>query len=298
MVGSNLRERFAHARQHEVIAPDRVQLDLLDEDAVVRFLKDTKPDMVIHAAGRVGGIQANIAKPVAFLSDNLAMGRNVLLAARTVGVERVINLASSCMYPREAENPLREEMILTGKLEPTNEGYALAKIAVMRLGEYLNREAGIEWIKTLIPCNLYGRYDTFDPAASHLIPAIIFKLHEAKRTGDLDIEIWGSGEARREFMYAGDLADAITCTVDRFDNMPAVMNLGVGQDHSVNEYYRLAAELVGWSGTFRHDLTRPVGMMQKLLAVDRQQAWGWQPRWSLRDGLKATYEHYLERSVQ
>ena len=252
------------------------------------------PDLIVHAAGKVGGIQANIAEPVAFLVENLDMGRNIVLAARSAGVERLINLGSSCMYPRGHDGALVEDMILTGELEPTNEGYALAKIVTARLCQYVTREHPALQYKTMIPCNLYGLHDAFDPKRSHLIPAIIHKTHAAIKAGASDVEIWGNGEARREFMYAGDLADAIVHAVDHFDTMPDVVNIGLGHDHSINDYYRAVADVMGFTGRFVHDLTKPVGMARKLVDIGRQTSWGWTPKHSLRDGIVRTYDFFLE----
>lgn len=245
----------------------------------------------------MGGIHANMAQPVAFLERNTAMGRNIIMAAYQSGVRRFLNLASTCMYPRAAVNPLREEMILTGELEPTNEGYALAKIMATRLCQYIRREDAQAQYKTLIPCNLFGRHDKFDPKTSHLLPAIIHKVHQAKVNGAPSVEIWGDGTARREFMYAGDLADAVLRAAADIDALPELMNCGLGHDHAINDYYRTVAEVIGWDGTFTHDLSKPVGMKQKLCATDRQSDWGWSAPTSLRDGIKATYDFYLKEAL-
>jgi GDP-L-fucose synthase len=250
--------------------------------------------MVINAAGKVGGIQANMREPVRFLLENLDMGRNIVWASQRKGVKRLINLGSSCMYPRNYNEPMGEELVLKGELEPTNEGYALAKIVTARLSEYVNREDAAFQYKTLIPCNLYGRHDKFDPAHSHLIPAIIHKIHLAKTAGAEHVEIWGDGAARREFMYAGDLADALFRAVTEFDTLPMMMNVGLGHDYSINEYYQAAAHVMGYSGSFVHDLTKPVGMMRKLVDVDLQQSWGWKAEQTLRSGIEKTYEFYLK----
>ncbi|HEY0822618.1 MAG TPA: GDP-L-fucose synthase [Ramlibacter sp.] len=292
MVGRNVAE-FPAAAGWKLVAPTSRELDLRDAQATADFVRRLKPDVVIHAAGRVGGIQANIAAPVDFLVTNLDLGRNIVMAARAAGVPRLLNLGSSCMYPREAENPLREEMVLKGELEPTNEGYALAKIAVARLCQYVTREQPALSYKTLIPCNLYGPHDKFDPKHSHLVPAIIHKVHVAKSQGRAEVEIWGDGTARREFMFAPDLADAIWRAVESFETLPDTMNVGVGSDHSVNDYYRIAAQVIGWSGRFVHDTSKPAGMKQKLVSTERQGAWGWRPATSLEDGIRATYHHYL-----
>jgi GDP-L-fucose synthase len=295
LVGRNILEHPA-AAQWDILAPSRDQLDLNDRAATIEYLAAARPDIVVHAAGRVGGIHANIAAPVAFLIDNIDMGRNITMAARDTGVRRFINLASSCMYPRQAENPLHENLVLTGELEPTNEGYALAKIFTTRLCEYISRERPELFYRTLIPCNLYGRYDKFEPAVSHLVPAIIRKLHDAKIRGDDTVEIWGNGSARREFMYAADLADAVLQAAADIENIPSLMNIGLGHDFSINEYYQAAADVVGWRGEFVHDLTKPTGMRQKLVDITRQSDWGWKPHHSLEDGLARTYAYYCEES--
>jgi GDP-L-fucose synthase len=294
MVGRNLLEHPALA-DYDVFAPTSRELDLRDAMMVTSYLMAHQPDIIVHSAGRVGGIQANMREPVAFLVDNFDMGRNLLLGAHKSGVMRVLNLGSSCMYPRNRDEPLREEWVLQGELEPTNEGYALAKIATARLGEYLMRENADFRCRTLIPCNLYGRYDKFDPKNSHLVPAIIHKVYQAKLQGQNEVEIWGDGTARREFMYAGDLADAIVQALLRFDDLPVNMNIGLGRDHTVNEYYAAAADVIGWRGRFVHDLSKPVGMARKLVDISRQTAWGWQPAHDLRTGLERTYHFYLEQ---
>ncbi len=291
MVGKNILEQAA-TEKYKVFAPLRGELDLSNSVAVDEYVSRIKPDMVIHTAGKVGGIQANMREPVNFLLENLDMGRNIVWAARKCGVKRLINLASSCIYPRNAANPLKEEMILQGELEPTNEGYALAKIAVSRLCSYISRENPEFQYKTLIPCNLYGRWDKFAPVHSHMIPAVIRKLHLAVLAGDKTVEIWGDGMARREFMYAGDVADCIYRAVEKFDTMPDLMNVGLGNDYSINDYYQVAAEVVGYKGSFTHDLTKPVGMARKLVDISRMTTWGWKPATSLTDGLAATYEFF------
>lgn len=293
LVGRNLREHPSIGN-HDLIAPGSAELNLRDFDAVSRYLRDCRPDIVIHAAGKVGGIQANLSEPVKFLVENLDMGRNIVLAAHLAGVRQFLNLGSSCMYPRGHSEPLREEMVLQGQLEPTNEGYALAKVVTMRLCEYIARQDRSYAYKTLIPCNLYGRHDKFDPAFSHLVPAIIYKIHKAMTDGEPEVEIWGDGNARREFMYAGDLADAVIRAVVEFDALPPCMNVGLGFDYSINEYYQAAAEVMGYSGKFVHNLDRPVGMARKLVSVDRMKAWGWAARHDLHQGIEKTCQYYLK----
>lgn len=293
MVGQNILEHPA-ASEWEFIAPGSKELDLRDYAATLAYIQETRPDTVIHCAGRVGGIQANIAHPVDFLVTNLDLGRNIILASKAAGVSKLLNLASSCMYPRDAPNPLGEELILQGELEPTNEGYALAKIFATRLCQYIQRETPSLAYKTLIPCNLFGRHDKFAPVHSHLIPAIIHKMHLAKLQGLASVEIWGDGTARREFMYAGDLADATLRALREFDQIPGLMNIGLGTDYSIHDYYTCAASVIGWSGTFHYDATKPVGMKQKLVAIDKQRQWGWMPQTTLRDGIQKAYHYYLQ----
>ncbi|SDZ78750.1 GDP-L-fucose synthase family protein [Microbulbifer marinus] len=293
MVGRNILEHPS-ASNFDIFAPSSKELNLLDLGATRSYISESRPDLIIHAAGVVGGIQANIAQPVKFLVDNMRMGLNLLDAAREAGVERLINLGSSCMYPRKADNPLSEELILTGELEPTNEGYALAKSACARLCEYINREDDRFVYKTVIPCNLYGRYDKFDPRHSHMIPAVIRKLSEAARDDVESIDIWGDGLARREFMYAADLADFIFYAIRNLESMPQNINVGLGEDYSINEYYRAIAEVVGYSGDFVHDLSKPVGMRQKLIDDTNLNEFGWRHNTSLVEGLRLTYQYFLE----
>jgi GDP-L-fucose synthase len=297
MVGSNLLEHPL-IDTVEVMAPGSRELDLRDYPAVLAYMNSCQPDLVIHAAGKVGGIQANIQEPVGFFLENLDMGRNVVWAARQAGVTQLLNLGSSCMYPRDHDEPLREEMVLKGALEPTNEGYALAKVATSRLCEYISGENPVFQYKTLIPCNLYGRHDKFDPASSHLVPAIIHKIHVAKTRQDDSVEIWGNGTARREFMYAGDLADALLRCISQFKTVPSVMNVGLGHDYTINQYYETVANVLGYSGSFFHNLSKPVGMARKLVNVEKQTQWGWQPAHSLRMGIEKTYAFYLREFAQ
>lgn len=293
MVGRNLLEHSG-IDDFEVLAPPSGELNLLNFKAVQDYLEQSKPNLIIHAAGIVGGIQANLREPVRFFLDNLDMGRNIVWAARSAGVKSLINLGSSCMYPRNHSEPLSEDMILKGELEPTNEGYALAKITTARLCEYITREDASYHYKTLIPCNIFGRFDKFDPSHSHLLPAIIHKIHVAKTNNEPTVEIWGDGTARREFMYGGDLADAIMQAIDKFDSLPLNTNIGLGHDHSINEYYRAAAAVMDYRGQFTHDTTKPVGMARKLVNIERQSLWGWKPRHTLQEGIEKTYSYYLE----
>jgi GDP-L-fucose synthase len=291
MVGKNILE-YPKAVSHTFLTPLRSELNLEDQQAVSNYVAKHQPDLVIHAAGLVGGIQANMANPVSFLVKNLDIGRNVIMAAQQHRVKQVINLSSSCMYPRKATNPLQEDLILKGELEPTNEGYALAKIVSTRLCEYINKEDDFFQYKTIIPCNLYGRHDTFSTQFSHMIPAVIKKIHNAVQNNDKSVEIWGTGEARREFMFAEDLADFIFYSIDNFSKLPQNTNVGLGTDWTINDYYKTVAEVVGFKGEFIHDTTKPTGMMQKLIDDTRLKAFGWSAKTSLKDGISKTYDFY------
>lgn len=294
MVGSNILESDL-ASNYDWLAPSRAELNLEKYDEVKIYIDRYQPDIVIHAAGRVGGIQANMAHPVEFLVENIDIGRNVIMASKNTGIKKLINLSSSCIYPRNAINPLTEDMVLKGELEPTNEGYALAKIFTLRLCQYISNQDISFQYKTLIPCNLYGRHDKFDPQNSHLIPAIINKVHNAKILNLESVEIWGDGEARREFMYAGDLADFIFKILDDFSEIPNVMNVGLGFDFSINDYYEAVRSVLGWSGFFTHDLSKPVGMGKKMVSVDKLNFLGWKADTSLKDGICKSYNFYLDK---
>jgi len=293
MVGRNLCEHAA-SNSFILLTPNRLELNLLDKHAVEIYMGQKCPDIVIHAAGCVGGIQANIREPARFLIENLDMGRNLVMAAKQAGITKVLNLGSSCMYPRNASNPLSEGMILQGELEPTNEGYALAKIAIARLCEYISRESSDFLYKTLIPCNLYGRHDKFDPKHSHMLAGIIQKLHEAKVNRASHVDIWGDGNTRRECMYAGDLAECIWRCAQNLSSLPSLTNVGIGTDLSVREYYHQVAAVVGYEGGFKHDLSKPTGMKQKLICTDKATSWGWEAQTTLREGLEKTYDFYLK----
>lgn len=292
LVGHNVIDN-PEISKNELLTPRSKDLNLLDYLSVFDYIKNNKPDLIIHCAGKVGGIQANMKDMYGFYTENALMGMNLVRAAKECGVKKFINLSSSCTYPRDYINPLKEEYTLKAELEPTNEGYALAKLSILKMCEYISKEyEGFEY-KTLIPCNLYGKYDKFDEKNAHMIPSIIRKLDQAKKQDIESVEIWGDGEARREFMYAGDLADCIAFTISNWKKVPVLMNVGLGYDYTVNEYYENIKKILGYKGTFTHDLTKPVGMKQKLLDVTRAKDIGWIAKTSLEEGVKHTYEYYL-----
>lgn len=297
MVGRNIRAHTL-ATGFDLHCPSRHELDLRDKVSVRRYLEALAPDLIIHAAGRVGGIKANSIFPFEFLLENLEVGTNVIACAADLGIPRLLNLASSCIYPRNINGMLTEEMILAGQLEPTNEGYALAKIAALRLCEFAAVRSIHLQYKTLVPCNLYGPHDKFDLDSAHLIPAIITKVHDAKVRNEPTVEIWGDGSARREFMYVEDLASIVLRAAVDYDRLPSVMNVGLGIDHTVLDYYQAVANVAGWQGEFTFDLTKPTGMRRKLLNVDRQTARGWNAEHTLTDGIRKTYDFYLHNRTQ
>jgi nucleoside-diphosphate-sugar epimerase len=292
MVGNNITEHSMSSK-HEILLPSSKELNLIDVLAVQSYIKINKPDMIIHAAGIVGGIEANIANPVKFLVDNMQMGLNILMSAKAGGVKKFMNLSSSCMYPKDAKNSLSEDLILKGELEPTNEGYAIAKLACTKLCEYISREDNSYQYRTVIPCNLYGKYDKFDPSCSHMIPAVIRKINDAKNNNLESIDVWGDGSARREFMYAADFADFVYYAIDHFEKMPQNLNVGMGHDYSINEYYQKIANVVGYQGEFTHDLSRPTGMQKKLINSTKLKEFGWQYQTTIEQGILKTYDFFL-----
>ena len=293
MVGRNLQEALC-GLDYKILSPNRSELDLMDFGSVRKYISQNKVDMVIHAAGRVGGILANMSGMRDFLIENLQMGVNLVEASAEVGVPRLLNLGTSCMYPKDCDYHISEDMILKGELEPTNEGYALAKIVVQRLCGYISDSSAELSYKTILPCNLYGRWDRFDPVCSHMIPSVIRRIDEAVSQGVDKIVMWGDGTARREFMYAGDMASCIVRAIKDFESMPSVMNAGLGFDYTINEYYEAIAEVVGFEGEFEHDLSKPIGMKRKVVDVSRLNEWGWKAGTSLKEGISNTYKFYLE----
>jgi nucleoside-diphosphate-sugar epimerase len=292
MVGSNIiNHNFS--QNYKILSPTSSNLNLLNYKNIEDYIAFNKPELIIHAAGIVGGIKANINYPVKFLVNNMQMGLNILMASKTLKVKRFINFSSSCMYPRNAKNPLSEDLLLKGELEPTNEGYALAKVTSTRLCEYITKEDSSFLYKTVIPCNLYGKYDDFNYESSHMIPGVIRKIYDAKNKNLEFVNIWGDGLARREFMYASDIADFIYYAVENFVKMPQNINVGLGLDYSIIEYYKIIADVIGYKGKFNHDMSKPTGMKKKLIDIKRLNEFGWSHRTSLELGIKKTYDYFL-----
>ena len=292
LVGRNIIEN-SYISNCSIVAPKHSELDLMDYNSVFAFISKEKPDFIIHTAGQVGGIQANMKDPYGFFTNNTIMGINIVRAAKEIGIKNLLNLSSSCSYPCNISTPLEEDMILTGPFERTNEGYAIAKTAILRMCEYITNQFEGFHYKTLIPCNLYGRHDKFSPKNSHLIPAIIRKLYDAKVNNVSCVDIWGDGLSRREFMYAADFGHIVVDVLQNFEKIPTVLNIGLGYDYSINEYYDVVAKIVGYKGEFKHDLSKPSGIKQKLLNIGKQKELGFKCQYSLEEGIKATYDYFL-----
>lgn len=295
MVGKNISEKLSQ-KYHNILTPQRKELDCMDINQVEQYIKKHNPDFIIHCAGKVGGIQANTNFPVEFLYENIQMGFNIIMSAKKIGVKNLINIGSSCMYPENIKTNLRESMLYAGKLESNNEGYAIAKCTCARLCELISQQYHLYKYKTIIPCNLYGKYDKFDPNYSHLIPAVIYRIDHAIKNNLNKITIWGDGNNRREFLYAGDLADLVFLAVNNFDKLPFIMNVGLGFDYSINEYYSIISKILGFSGIFIHDLRKPAGMPQRTLNIENQINFGFKASTTLEEGIIKTYEYY--KSIQ
>jgi GDP-L-fucose synthase len=283
--------RLLETRGYEVLARSSGELDLRDTDATHRFFRETHPDHVILAAARVGGIMANATAPVAFLEDNLRIQLNVISAAHAAGVERLLFLGSSCIYPKFSPQPIREDALLTGPLEPTNEPYAIAKIAGITQVRAYRRQYGRSYVSAM-PTNVYGPGDTFDLASSHVLPALIRRAHEARLRGDERLTLWGTGTPRREFIHADDLAAACLTVLAGYDD-PDPINVGTGVDLTIRELAELVADVVGYRGELAFDPSKPDGTPRKLLDVSRLEALGFEPRIPLRAGIASTYEWWL-----
>ena len=291
LVGSAVARRLEREPIEAMILADSDELDLRRQDQTERFVADKKPDVLILAAAKVGGIHANRSAQGEFLYDNLMIATNSLEAARRNGVERTVVLGSSCIYPREAPQPMREDHLLTGPLEPTNEGYAIAKIAALELGKMYQRQYGMH-VMSLMPTNLYGPNDNFDLETSHVLPALLHKIHEANEHGDRSIQVWGTGNPRREFLHVDDLADATIFALRNYSGEEH-LNVGVGEDISIRELAELISEIVGWEGELEFDTSMPDGTPRKLLDVSKLQSLGWSASIALHEGIEGTYEWYL-----
>ncbi|MGO7184987.1 GDP-L-fucose synthase family protein [Rhizobium brockwellii] len=291
MVGSALVRRL-HSENCTVITATRQELDLKRQDEVERFVQTNRPDAIILAAAKVGGILANDAFPADFLYDNLIIEANIFEAAHRNGVDRLLFLGSSCIYPKFAPQPISEDALLTGPLEPTNEWYAVAKIAGIKLAEAYRKQHGRDYISAM-PTNLYGPGDNFDLQSSHVLPALIHKAHLAKVTGASEIAIWGTGKPRREFLHVDDCADALVFLLKNYSDAQHV-NVGSGEDIEIIELARLVCRVVGYEGEIVHDLSKPDGTPRKLMSTDKLKNMGWKPRISLEEGIRTVYDWFLQ----
>ena len=292
MVGSALIRAFkSRMEEYEIITRNRTKLDLCNQLDVHHFLSSEKPDIVINAAGRVGGIYANNTFPADFIRENLLINTNLIHASYEVGVTRFLNLGSSCIYPREAEQPLKEESLLTGPLEPTNSAYALAKIAGLEMCRHYRKQYGVLF-HSAMPTNLYGPGDNYHAQNSHVLPALIRRFHEAKKTGQSEVCMWGTGKPRRELLHADDLADALLFLLS-VDNPPDWINVGTGRDQTILELANLVKDTTGFVGEITHDLTKEDGTPVKRLDVSLLDNLGWKARISLEQGIKSTYGDFL-----
>ncbi|WP_173915085.1 GDP-L-fucose synthase family protein [Streptomyces barkulensis] len=286
LVGSAVARRLS-ARGYEVLTRTRAELDLRDGAATAAYLRDVRPDAVVLAAAKVGGIMANSTFPVQFLEDNLRIQLGVIGGAHAAGVRRLLFLGSSCIYPKHAEQPITESALLTGPLEPTNQAYAVAKIAGIVQVQSYRRQFGASYISAM-PTNLYGPGDNFDPETSHVLPALIRRFHEAREKGAKEVVLWGTGSPRREFLHVDDLAAACEVLLRRYDGDEPV-NVGCGEDLTIRELAELVASVVGYQGRIAFDPAKPDGTPRKLLDVGRMRALGWSPSIGLAEGIAATH---------
>ena len=296
-----LEARQAAGEAIEIVTRTHAELDLIEQSAVKRFMEQERPDVVILAAALVGGIHANTTYPADFIYDNLMVECNVIHQAFEVGVKRLLQLGSSCIYPRDVAQPMREDALLTQTLEPTNEPYAIAKIAGIKLCESYNRQHGTDY-RSVMPTNLYGPGDNFHPENSHVMPALIRRFHEAAQNGSDEVVMWGTGKARREFLHVDDMADAALFVLDLpkddYDKntqpMLSHINVGTGIDLLIGELAQMIAEMTGFQGRIVNDTSKPDGTLRKLMDVSRLSAMGWQAKIPLSDGLNSTYQWFLE----
>jgi GDP-L-fucose synthase len=292
LVGSAIVRAIESEGKHTWIGQIRSELDLLDRKAVFEYLSREQPDAVVIAAAKVGGIQANSSYPVEFLSQNLQIETNLMDGAHAAGIEKLLFLGSSCVYPKMAPQPIKEEYLLTGELEKTNEAYALAKISGLKLVQAYRNQYGHRWISAM-PTNMYGPGDNFELENSHVLPALIRKFHDAKTSGADSVTLWGTGTPKREFLHSDDLGRACVFLLENYDDDIAI-NLGVGEDISIKELAELIQSVVGFEGKIEWDSSKPDGTPRKLLEVSRAKSLGWKPLVSLESGITKTYKWFLE----
>jgi GDP-L-fucose synthase len=295
LVGSAIEARLRSEGFSNLVLRSRQDLNLIDQRAVSQFFAAEKPEYVIDSAARVGGIKANMTYPAEFLFENLQIQNNLIWSAKENGVKKFLFLGSSCIYPRECPQPMKEEYFMQGRPEPTNEAYAYAKISGMKMCEYIYDEFGMKFTSCM-PTNVYGQGDNFDPETSHVIPSLIRRMHEAEIASLPEVVIWGTGISRREFMHVDDLAEAAVWLLGNYEEKQ-FLNVGTGEDISVSELAELVKEIVGYRGNLVFDATKPDGMPKKLLDVSKLHAAGWKHKIGLREGLERTFRWYLDREV-
>jgi GDP-L-fucose synthase len=298
LVGSALKRKLESKGYTNLLFRTHKELDLTNQQAVNEFFKQEKPEYIFLAAAKVGGILANSTYPAEFIYENLMIESNIIHAAYKYGVKKLLFLGSSCIYPKLAPQPLKEEYLLTGPLEETNEAYAIAKIAGIRLCKHYNQQYGTNFI-SVMPTNLYGPNDNFDLETSHVMPALIRKFHEAKVNNKLEVVVWGTGKPLREFMHVDDMADACVFLIENYDfsEIGEFVNIGVGEDVTISELVELIKEVVGFEGEIRYDTSKPDGTPRKLMDVSRLNGLGWKARISLKDGIRETYEWYIQSKL-
>jgi GDP-L-fucose synthase len=295
MVGSAIMRRLQKEGYNNLVTRDLEELDLINQAETEKFFEEEKPEYVFLAAAKVGGIMANNTYRAQFIYENIQIQNNVIHFSWKYGVKKLLFLGSSCIYPKHAPQPLKEEYLLTGKLEPTNEPYAIAKIAGIKMCQAYNDQYGTDFI-SVMPTNLYGPYDNFDLETSHVLPALVRKIHEAKETNKDSVVIWGTGKPRREFLYVDDLADACHFLMQNYSGNDFV-NIGVGEDISIKELALLIKDIVGYKGQLDFDTSKPDGTPQKLLDVKQLQNSGWEATIELRQGIEETYRWFLENRI-
>ena len=288
-VGKNFLSN-AEATKYKILSPFSDELDLLNKDEITSYLKRNKPDLIINAAGKVGGILKNIKSQYSFLLENTLINLNLISASKEQKVKNFINLSSSCIYPSNFNKPIKEDDLLTDRLEKTNEGYALSKIIGLKLTEYINDD-DFKY-KTIIPCNLYGPHDNFDTNFGHMIPSVVNKIHNAKVKEHKTVKVWGDGTSKREFMYIKDLVEFIYFSIKNFERLPNIINVGVGYDYTIKEYYQMISRIIGYDGKFEYDISKPQGMKRKLVDISKLNDLGWTHKYSIEEGLMDTYKFF------
>lgn len=292
MVGSSIVRALNRAGYYNIIGKSIDELDLCNQNEVNLFFKKEKPDYVILAAAKVGGIMANIQSPADFIWINTMIECNIIKACHDFGVKKMLFLASSCIYPRLCPQPMKEEYLMDGKVEPTNEGYALAKIVGLKMCEFFSKQYGDNFV-SIMPCNLFGMFDNFDPEKSHVIPALIRRFHEAKVNNDEKVVVWGTGNARRELLFTDDVADACVFMLNEYNDRE-FLNVGAQRDYTIREIAEIIKKVVGFKGEIEFDTSKPDGMPQKLMDSTKLYNYGWKPKHSFEESLEITYKWFLD----